>query len=162
MPNPKKKQPIAAAGLPDDPPIFKLLTEIDLIAHFVSNEFQTLLPKTLTEAQFGILNHLLRLESEETITELANAFQVTQPTMSSTVKRLVQNGFGEFVADENDARIKRVRVTKAGRRIRNDTIAALKPHFESFEADCPAIDWQKIIPALTQLRDYLDQRRREV
>ncbi|GJL94544.1 MAG: MarR family transcriptional regulator [Hyphococcus sp.] len=155
----EKPSAITQPSLPGDPAIFKLLTEIDIIAHLAKNEFESILPKGLSVAQFGVLNHLVRLDVMETITELANAFQVTQPTMSSTIKRMLESGYVETVPDPNDQRIKRIRVTRAGKSVRSQTIRSLNPYFEKLQQDCPAIDWQKIIPALTQLRDYLDQRR---
>ncbi len=156
----KTKPAIAAeAGLPGDPAIFKVLTEIDIIAHLAKREFERLLPEGLTEAQFGILNHLLRLDTEETISELAHAFQVTQPTMSSTAKRLINNGYAEFITDPSDARVKRVRVTKNGKAVRNQTVKSLAPYFKKFGADVPEIDLETVLPALTRLREYFDQRR---
>ncbi|MEM8772364.1 MAG: MarR family transcriptional regulator [Pseudomonadota bacterium] len=150
---------IPEAGLASDPALFKLLTEIDMIAHLASNEFARLLPPPLTEAQFGVLNRLMRLDCKETISELADAFQVAQPTMSSTVKKLVQHGFVEIAANEKDARIKHVGVTGAGKAIRNETIKIITPHLNELQTEGPAEDWNAILPALTALRDFLDQRR---
>ena len=67
-------------GLPEDHILFKVLTEIDMIAHMASVAFERALPGDLTTAQFGVLNRLLRLDATETVGELAAAFQVAQPT----------------------------------------------------------------------------------
>ena len=82
----------SAAGLPGDPAAFKAMTEIGIISHLADNIFAKHLPKGLTIAQFGVLNHLLRLNRQETIGELASAMQVSQPSMSSTVRKLEDKG----------------------------------------------------------------------
>lgn len=146
-------------GLPDDPILHKLLTEIDMIAHLTSNEFERLLPEGITSAQFDVINRLLRLDVDETIGELAAAFHVAQPTMSSTVKKLEAKGFVEFITTPADRRIKRVHVTAAGKKIRKEIIIMLEPHRQAFIQTAPDIDWKPVLSALTVLRNYLDQRR---
>ncbi len=155
----KKPTDIPQAGLPGDSVYFKVLVEIDMIAHMSSLAFSKFLPDGMTEAQLGVLNHLMRLDVEETISELADAFQVTQPTMSSTVRRLEFKRYVELVPDPRDRRIRRVRATEAGRRIRNDTVAALKPFYEAVEAETPDVDWDSCLDALTLLRAYFENKR---
>ncbi len=46
--------------------------------------------------------------------ELAEKTRVTPATMSGTLKRMEKAGFIQRTADENDARISRVRLTEAG------------------------------------------------
>jgi DNA-binding MarR family transcriptional regulator len=153
-----RKKPIAA-GLPGDPALFKVLTEINIISHLATTEFERLLPDDLTRAQFGVINHLLRLDTLETIGELAGAFQVAQPTMSSTVNRLHAKGLVEFIPDTEDKRIKRVCVTRAGRAIRERAVKAVAPHMLAFEGAAPDTDWVGILSALTQLRAFMEGRR---
>lgn len=154
----KNDSAVSAPGLLTDPAYFKVLTEIDMIAHMAGKEFEKLLPAGLTQAQFGVLNRLLRLECVETVSELAAAFQVAQPTMSSTVKRLEAKGLVALVADPNDRRAKHVSVTKAGKKLRNKTVGALAPHFEAFVASAPPIDWDSLLPSLTALRAHFESR----
>lgn len=154
-----KRKKEKAAGLPGDPDILKAMTEISIIAHLAENEFQRILPEGLTPAQFGVLNHLLRLDTAETVTELASAFQVAQPTMSSTVRKLEDKGFVEFVPDTEDRRIKRVSVTKAGRKKRKKSVKALEPYWAELAMLAPEEKWEKILPALSTLRTVLDARR---
>lgn len=154
----KNDSAVSAPGLPADPAYFKVLTEIDMIAHMAGNEFEKLLPEGLTQAQFGVLNRLLRLECVETVSELAAAFQVSQPTMSSTVKRLEAKGLVALVAAPNDRRAKHVRVTEAGKKLRNKTVDALAPHYEAFVASAQSIDWESLLPRLTALRAHFESR----
>ena len=149
----------SAPGLSDDPVLLKALTEIDMIAHMAACEFERLLPDGLTAAQYGVLNRILRRGETETIGELATAFQVSQPTMSSTVRRLEDKKLITLVSDKNDRRIKRVNVTRAGSSLRKKTVRRLEPYFEEFASETAAVDWENILPALTQLRAVFARRR---
>lgn len=145
-------------GLEGDPLAFKVLNEISIIAQLSENHFARLLPEGLTVAQFGVLNHLLRLEREETVSQLASAFQVSVPTMSSTVRKLEDKAFIAFKEEPTDRRVKRVTVTAAGKAIRQESVARLdeaRPLFERI----PAEHWQTILPILTDLRALLDAAR---
>jgi len=153
-----RKKP-AKAGLPGDPDLFSVLTEIHMIAHLSTTAFERRLAGALTMAQFGVLNHLLRLGEKETIGELASAFQLTQPTMSSTVKRLVAKGFVEIIPDKDDRRIKRVSITRAGRAARTKAVKTVAPHIAAVQGDAPHSDWARTLKALTSLRIFFDARR---
>ena len=149
-------------GPPEDPIMFKVMTEIDMIAHLAEVEFQRLLPGDLTPAQFGVLNRLLRLDVLETVGELADAFQVAQPTMSSTVKRLEAKGYIRIMPDTDDRRIKRIKATAAGKAIRKKSISALDPYWAMLAQEAPAqiadADWSNTLKALTTLRDFMERR----
>ncbi len=156
---PSTKKTISDAGLPDDPAAFKVLTEIDMIAHMAAVEFERLLPPTLTRAQFGVLHRLMRLNTEETIGELAAAFQVTQPTMSSTVKKLEEKGLIDFAPDPEDRRVKYVTVSAKGKSVRNQTINKLSPMIAAFNANGGDIDWETLLPNLFRIRQWFEERR---
>jgi len=148
------------AGLPGDPPEFKALTEIAIIAHLADNLFASVLPEDLTTAQFGVLNHLLRLDTQETISELAKAMQVSQPTMSSTVKKLEQKGFTRRLSDTSDGRAKRVHVTNMGRRARDQSVANIAILRDETGAEFKTIEWDILLPQLTKIRVILDRLRK--
>lgn len=148
------------AGLAGDPIEFAVMNEIGIINQLADNLFQSHLPKGMTVAQFSVLNHLLRLGVEETISELASAMQVAQPTMSSTVRKLEDKGFIALVHDPDDRRIRRVAVTAAGARLRNDAVAALAPMVETLRQNIPPSLWQDVLPQLNRIRIFLDQSRK--
>ncbi len=154
-----KKHRDAEAGLPGDPALFKALTEMSMISSLADRAFERAMPGRLTVAQFGVLNRLLRIESEETVGELAAAFQVAQPTMSSTVKKLFDKGYVRFVPDTEDRRVKRVTVTKKGRDIRMAAVEAIGPGVAALEAATAGTDWEGLLPVLKRLRVFLDDRR---
>jgi DNA-binding MarR family transcriptional regulator len=106
-----------------------------------------------------VLNHLTRLGVSQTITEIATAMQVAQPTMSSTVKKLVQHGFVELTLSQNDARLRKVTLTRAGRAMRKRCIAATAPLHAIMTHDVAPQDWQQLLPQLRRLRCLLDDNR---
>lgn len=154
----KDIQPVDA-GLPGDPAIFKVLAEMSIISNLADSAFERVMTGKLTLAQFGVLNHLLRLDVQETIGELASAFQVAQPTMSSTVKRLLDKGCIEFIPDTEDRRIKRVAVTDKGKAMRQEAVEAIAPGIDALEKALPDANWKEILPFLTRLRTVLDGAR---
>lgn len=149
---------ITPPGIESDPDFFKLLTEIDMIAHMVKTEFERLLPDGLTQAQFGVLNRITRLEIEETVSELAVAFQVTQPTMTSTLKKLRSKNLVTFVADTSDKRIKRVAITDTGRKMREVTLSNLAPVIQAQEQKIGALNYDTLLVELGRIRTQFERR----
>ncbi len=146
------------AGLAGDPVEFAAMTEISIIAHLADTAFARRLPDGLTTAQFAVLNHLLRLEAEQTIGKLARALQVSQPTMSSTVRRLEEKGLVSLVPDEDDRRIRRVSVNRSGAAVRNKAVQALDASKEDL-AVLSQKEWEQLLPLLNKLRIALDAAR---
>lgn len=149
----------AASEARGEPIEFAVLTEIAIIAHLSETAFARLLPGKLTTAQFGVLNHLIRKETSETISQIASAMQVSQPTMSSTVRKLEDNGLIELIHDKDDRRIRRVAVTKAGRAIRKQSVEALASLQDGPLTKLSSTDWETLLPALGRLRKILDAAR---
>jgi DNA-binding MarR family transcriptional regulator len=154
-----KKSIPSGPGLPGDPAIFKVFTEISIIANLADREFERVMPGGLTLAQFAVINHLLRLDAQQTIGEIASAMQVAQPTMSSTVKKLEAKSYIELILDTEDRRIKRVKVTSEGRAIRDAAVHAVGPGLAKLKAELPEADWPGILSQLTPLRMLLDSMR---
>lgn len=147
------------AGLPGDPILFSVMTEIAIIAKLGDREFERRMPDGLTVAQFSILNHLLRLDREETIGEIAHCMQVAQPTVSSTVRKLEEKGFIVLKADPADRRLRKVAVTAAGRKARDAAVKAVAPGIDILTAGTQGTDWPAILTALERLRAILDGAR---
>lgn len=146
------------AGLAGDPVEFAVLTEISIIAHLADTAFARLLPEGLTTAQFAVLNHLLRLGAQQTIGELASALQVSQPTMSSTVRKLEEKRLIMLEPDPQDGRVRRVRVTPAGVAIRAQSVKALgavQPQLKALDQE----EWEALLPLLHKLRVAMDAAR---
>jgi len=149
---------VTPPGLDSDPDIFKLLTEIDMIAHMVKNEFERVLPDGMTQAQFGVLNRLTRLGIQETVSELAKAFQVAQPTMTSTLKKLEHKKYIEFVPDDYDRRMKRVAITKAGSLARAEILQITGVALADLEHGFRKIRYKTLLKDLGDIRSFLEAR----
>ena len=143
-----------------DPPIFQLFNEIGIINQLSTRMFERALPKGMTQAQFSVLNHFIRLGLEEkSPAELASAFQITRPTMTSTLARMQRAGLVAIKADPRDGRAKRVSLTERGRTTREACVAAgagLVPVVGSLMTNA---ELAGILPVLTRLRSELDRMR---
>ena len=143
-----------------DPLAFKVLNEIGIIGQLASHGLTQALPRGMTQAQFGVLNHFVRLGHDfETPGQLASAFQVSRPTMTSTLSRLKRAGLVTIVPDPEDGRGKRVAITAKGRAMREDCIVRLAGPLEALNANVPQELLEALLPRLTELRKILDQMR---
>lgn len=135
------------------------MTEIAIIAHLSDNALAAVLPDGITTAQFAVLQHLTVRGPEQTISQIAGAMQVAPPTMSSTVRKLEDKGLVELVPDAGDRRIKWVRLTDAGRAMREAGIAATQPLFESWGSGFAPEHWDRLLALLRPVRETLDAMR---
>lgn len=156
MPDPK---PDASPDPSDEARLFTLFNEIGIIHQLSSTAFERVLPHGLTQAQFTVLNHCVRLGDNKTPAQLASAFQVTRGTLTSTLQRLVAKGFIEVVPDGVDGRSKRVLLTPSGRAARDDAIAAAAPILSGARDALSREDVERLLPVLTKLRAWLDGNR---
>ena len=143
----------------DDPLAFRVLNEIGIISQLATTMFEQVMPQGMTLAQFSILNHFVRLGGERSPLELARAFQVTKGTMTSTLQRLEARGSIAIRPDPLDGRGKIVSITPAGRKARQAAIAALGPGIVWLERSVARDTLETLLPALTELRQVLDQGR---
>lgn len=144
----------------DDPLAYTVLNEIGIIDQLATSAFTQVLPRPMTPAQFGVLNHFVRLGHDwRTPAQLASAFQVSRPTMSNTIARLERSGLVAIAADPEDGRGKRVSITSAGRAMREDCIARLAEPLARLEGKIPAEIFAKLAPLLAQLRSVMDEMR---
>lgn len=141
----------------DDPTSIRALMEISIVAHLSDLLFARSLPEGLTTAQFGVLNRLARLGLEESLGELAAAFRVAPPTMTSTVQQLVRKGLVELTASQGDRRKKYVVLTDAGRATREAGVGLQLELLARHERLFNQGDWQEIYPALNRLRIDLEK-----
>lgn len=140
--------------------IFTFFNEIGILEQLSGAMFDSVLPKGMTRAQFGILNHFVRLEpGSKSPAALASAFQVTRPTMTSTLARLEAAGLIRIDPDPKDGRGKLVSITSPGRAKRDECIAALAPLIQEMGLIINDSDIEKLLPALQRIRIALDDAR---
>lgn len=145
----------------DDPALFALFNEIGIISQLATTMFERVMPHGLTVAQFSLLNHLSRREEPQAPLKLANAFQVSKGTMTSTIGRLESKGFVDVTPNPQDGRGKFVTITDEGRTARNNSVAALGPDLAWLSDHVAAQDVQALTEKLAGIRALLDERRNE-
>ncbi len=141
-------------------PAFELFNEIGIINQLATRMFERVLPGGMSLAQFTVLNHFVRLgHSERSPAELASAFQVTRPTMSSTLARMEKSGLIVVRPDPSDGRGKRVSLTKDGLAMRDACMAAASTLFPIIDGLMTKAELDAILPPLARLRKALDDMR---
>lgn len=139
--------------------LFELFNEIGIIEQLSRALLEARLPEGLIAPHFTVLNHLVRLGEGRAPIDMARAFQVPKTTLTHTLKGLEARGLIALRPNPEDGRSKLVYLTEAGRKLRDDTIAALGPDFERLSAGYNVEVLVEILPALRELRVFLDQER---
>lgn len=144
----------------DVPLAFEVFNEIGIIDQLAGNLFTSVLPASMTQAQFTVLNHFVRLGViEKSPADLANAFQLTRPTMTSTLSRMERAGLVRIRPDPADGRAKLVSITTEGRAMRDSCIAALLPLLPMIDSVVSSAELSAVLPALRKIRIKLDALR---
>jgi DNA-binding MarR family transcriptional regulator len=139
---------------------FQVMSEIAIIGHLADTALAKALPPELSVAGFGVLNHFVRLNVEgESPARLARAFQVTKGAMTYTLQALEELGYVAIEADPTDARAKIVRITKRGRRARDDGAARVNPGMKAMIGVIGAEAFAEALPFLIKVRQVLDAAR---
>ncbi|HEY5647538.1 MAG TPA: MarR family transcriptional regulator [Pseudomonadales bacterium] len=138
---------------------FEFFNEIGIIGQLAGNRMERSLPHGLTRSQFSVLNWFVRVDDEATPGRLARAFQVTAGAMTNTLGKLAGKGFVSIEPDPGSGRRKIVRLTPAGRRARDEAIAATEPDLRAFLERFPRQRLDRALPLLRAVRAYLDAAR---
>lgn len=141
--------------------MFQLFNEIGIIDQLVTARFAGALSPYLNPSEFGVLNHFVRLGDNKTPTDLARAFQMTKPSMTAILGKLVAKGYVEITPGETDKRQKFATLTEAGRQARERGIAAMAPFAAEVLGGLDVDDLMVILPTLEKLRKFLDEARNE-
>ncbi|HMT44027.1 MAG TPA: MarR family transcriptional regulator [Chakrabartia sp.] len=143
-----------------DPLAFEFFNEIGILEQLSGALLDGVLPKGMTRAQFSVLNHFVRLGIEEkSPAALASAFQVTRPTMTSTLGRMEKNGLVHIRPDPQDGRAKLVSVTPMGRTMRETCLSALASVVPRLNGVVSQEEMQHLLPRLRAIRVRLDAAR---
>ncbi len=139
---------------------FQVMSEIAIIGHLADTALAKLLPPELSVAGFGVLNHFVRLDVRgESPARLARAFQVTKGAMTYTLQQLEELGYVTLSPDPADARAKIVRMTKRGRKARDESAALVNPGMKAMIEAIGADEFARALPFLTKVRQILDAAR---
>jgi DNA-binding MarR family transcriptional regulator len=144
----------------EDPLAFQFFNEIGIIDQLAVSMFERAMPKGMTQAQFTVLNHFVRLGIvEKSPAALASVLQVTRPTMTSTLGRLRRAGLVEIRPDPADGRAKLVSVTALGRTMRDQCIQAVISRAPLLARIAEPEALAAAMPLLREIRQRLDRAR---
>ena len=146
-------------GIADDPLLFRFLNEVGIIDQLARARLESVLPDGLKISQFIVLNHLVRLGGEWSPARLADAFQVTKGAITNSLQRLETRGLIRVMPDPGDGRAKLVSLTPAGRRMREQCIAAIEPMLIDMQQVFGERRFAEALPLLEEVRRYLDTHR---
>ncbi|MEZ5958724.1 MAG: MarR family transcriptional regulator [Hyphomonadaceae bacterium] len=139
---------------------FQAMSEIAIIGHLADTALAKALPPELSVAGFGVLNHFVRLNIDgESPARLARAFQVTKGAMTYTLQQLEELGYITVSPDPTDARAKIVRITKRGRKARDEGVSRVDPGMKALVGAIGADEFARALPFLIKLRQVLDAAR---
>jgi DNA-binding MarR family transcriptional regulator len=119
--------------------------------HCNSDLFEAVGALELTLTQIKLLNHLEDADRELTLKEAAESVLVSLPAASRMVDDLVRRGFVLRNEDVHDRRMKRVRLTDAGRAVSLRLNAARLNGLEEFTKTLTDSERDNLARALTQL-----------
>jgi DNA-binding MarR family transcriptional regulator len=118
----------------------------------------------LSRTAAATLSHLATSGSAR-LTDLASAEGISQPSMSSLVARLVDQGLVQRATDPQDARAVRLSLADAGDALVAERRTARTRRLDTALAELPSDDVVRIaeaVPALTRLADALHRSSKEV
>nr|WP_232478840.1 MarR family transcriptional regulator [Roseomonas rosulenta] len=139
--------------------MFALLNEVAIIEHLARHRLEKVLPDGLRMSHFVVLTHLARMGDGRSPARIARAVQVERPAMTNTIQRLEARGLVLVAADPVDRRVKRVYLTPAGRRLRDQAVAAAIASVAPIARDISDDDVTAALPLLRRLRIALDEAR---
>ncbi|MGR3760865.1 MarR family winged helix-turn-helix transcriptional regulator [Roseobacteraceae bacterium NS-SX3] len=146
---------------PDDP-AFAVFTEAGIINQIATAFLENRLPEGLIAPHFAVLNHLIRVGDGQSPLEAARALQVPKTSFSHTLSVLAARGLVETRPHPGDGRSKQIWITAEGRRVRDETIAALGPVLRRLQERMPPGTLAELLPRLRELRIVMDTLRDEV
>ncbi len=144
-------------------PVFRFFNEIGIINQLATAEFaRVLAPHGINPSEFGVLNHLIRVGGGNSPTRLARIFQVAKPSMTATLQKLDSKGLIQIIPSEKDRRKKTVEITAKGSDLCRSCIQSVQPLAKVLSETLDVDRLIAMIPILTELREFLDDRRNTV
>ncbi len=139
--------------------LLQLFVEISIIQQLAENKFNRLMPDGLHVSHFSVINHLVRMGDGRTPIQIANSFQIARSTMTNTLMVLEKRGLIKVIPNPEDGRSKQVFLTKEARDFLERAEEVLAPELQRMSSELDLKEIFKIIPALEDMRKYLDNNR---
>jgi len=141
---------------PQDRPDIQVFREVTVIDALMREVIGRRLPPGMTHPQFDLLARFARHGDGETPAELARATMVTKGAMTNTLQRMEAQKFVAVLADVDDRRKKRVRVTRQGMIAYNTAVSALRGRNDAVRAAFTDNEFREALPFLKALRAFLE------
>lgn len=109
-------------------------------SHAISAEFHSKLRKEGISVPVWRVLATLSGSPGETVTGLAEACLLQQPTMTKLLDRMVRDGIVKRMPDARDRRVVRIQMLPRGEHLVRDMLVAAKSHETELLARFPAID----------------------
>jgi DNA-binding MarR family transcriptional regulator len=107
------------------------------VAQLARSRLSDELPEGLISSHFAVLNHLIRVGDGRTPMELSRSFQVAKTTMTHTLKGLEKHDLITIKNCTDDGRSKRVWITDASCKLRQQTISKVGQELTDLLQDIP-------------------------
>ena len=140
---------------PQDRPDVEVFSEIDVIEHCIRRRISHHLPKGTTYAHFEVLRRLSR-DDACTPAGLAQAMLMSKAAITSILQKMQCAGLVAVLADVDDRRKKRVRLTRAGLDAYAEVLKAIKPKTDSLRGAFTEGEFRAVLPFLRALRTFLE------
>lgn len=109
-------------------------------SHAISSEFHTTLRKAGVSVPVWRVLATLSGSPGETVTGLAEACLLQQPTMTKLLDRMVRDGIVKRMPDQRDRRVVRIQMLPRGEQMVRDLLISAKAHESEVMARFPAVD----------------------
>ncbi len=139
--------------------IFQALNEIGIINQLSSTQLSRALAPYLGQSEFSVLNHFVRVGDATSPSRLARIFQMSKPSMTAILGKLLAKGHVTINASAEDKRRKIVKITKSGRAARDRGLESIAPYTHRMSAELDVDALRDILPTLVALRQFLDSAR---
>ena len=142
--------------VPQDRPDVEVFSEIGIIEHRMRRAVCEHLPRGVTYAHFEVLLHFARNGDGHTPAELASAMLMTKGAVTNILQRMSAAGLVTVLADVNDRRKKRVRVTRSGMEIYARILRDMKWKTDALRDGFTEAEFRAVLPFLKALRTFLE------
>ncbi|MEM9385370.1 MAG: MarR family transcriptional regulator [Pseudomonadota bacterium] len=141
--------------------VFAVLTEVHMLHHLSTSEFNKEQDHTLHMAHFAVLNRLHRYGDAQTPQQLADKMRVSRATMTNSLARLTEKGLINVLDNPSDKRSKLVFLTAEGRKARDGAIARVAPALEHYASSLGNDALEELLRLLRVLHQSMDPSERE-
>ena len=140
-----------------DQPYVEVFTEIGMIEHYLRMAVSRHLPDGMTHAHFELLQWFLRYGDGQTPAELARMMLMTKGAITNILQKLEKMGFVVVLADCDDRRKKRVKITRAGIESASGVMKDMKAKTEALRDGFTDNEFRAATPFLKALRVFLSE-----